>query len=177
MFGLWFGDSHMGFGTHLPILASVVLQARPGPVVEYGMGLYSTPLLHMLCEEMGRRLISFDGDPPWAEKFSDLRTDSHKIYGVKNWPEHEPIVDAIGPLDVVFIDHGPEDRRVVDADRLAYRSEFVIVHDWAVGVAASDWQRRLSQAFRFVATSRLGPNTAVLSNIRTPSMPAWHADV
>lgn len=156
-FGLWSGDSHIGFGTHVPTLASAVLQARPGPVLEYGCGFYSTPLLHMLCEEMGRQLLSLDGDPPWAEKFAGLRAAFHDVVGVSSWEASETIVDTVPAWSVVFIDHGPEERRAVDIRRLRDRAEFIVVHDWIQGG---------SREFAHEWVSRTAPYTAVLSNVR-----------
>lgn len=159
-FGLWFGDSHLGFGTHMPILTAAVLAARPGPVLEYGVGLYSTPLLHLLCEEMDRKLLSLESDEGWLARFVDLQTDNHRLIAFPSWEESEGVVDA-QTWAVAFIDHGPEERRVVDAKRLASRTEFVVVHDWD-GAA----QAGISKLFRYRWESKRGPRTAVLSNIR-----------
>ena len=172
-FGLWFGGSHMGFGTHMPILAAAVLGARPGPVLEYGMGLYSSPLLHMLCEEQGRDLLSLDGDPPWAERFDGLRAGPrHTVVGVEDWDLSEPFVDEwLHGRDpaVVFIDHGPDERRVVDARRVAHLAELVLVHDWGQPPLPS--QVELASMFQYQWTSRVGPFTCVLSNVRPFVMP------
>jgi len=162
-FGLWFGGSHLGFGTHMPALAAAVLTARPGPVLEYGLGFYSTPLLHCLCLAMGRDHLSLDGDPRWAEQFAGLREPSHRILGFERWADSEPIVDAVPEWAVVFIDHGPNERRVVDAKRLATKAEFVVVHDWAIDDSAPH-QRELSELFLHKRVYGPGPHTAVLSN-------------
>ena len=170
-FGLWFGESHLGFGTHVPILAAAVLQARPGPIVEYGCGLYSTPLLHMLCMEMDRDLLSLDSDPTWLARFSELQYEKHKFAAFPNWAESEALVDA-REWAVAFIDHGPDERRVVDAKRLAHRAEFVLVHDWggAIGEPLNASQQAIADMFEFRFVSRFGPCTAVLSNTRQFSM-------
>ena len=163
-FGMWFGCSHLGFGTHMPILAAAVMQSRPGPVLEYGVGFYSTPMLHLLCAETGRKLLSLEGDPPWAEKFGGMRHEDHRIVGVSSWPDSEALVDETPEWSVVFIDHGPDERRVVDARRLANRAEFVVVHDWEQPMTPS--QEELAALFRFSWVSRMGPLTTVLSNVR-----------
>ena len=56
--------SHDGGGSHVPLLASVVAIARPGPVLELGVGDMSTPLLREMCRAMGRELVSVDTSPP-----------------------------------------------------------------------------------------------------------------
>jgi hypothetical protein len=166
-FGVWFGGSHLGFGTHMPILASAVLQARPGPVLEYGVGFYSSPLLHLLCEEMGRGLLSMDHDPAWLERFGAFRSDTHRMLAYPNWAASEAVVDA-ETWAVAFIDHGPNDRRVVDARRIADKTEFVIVHDWeaALGDPLPEYQQAIADHFEHMFVSRCGPRTAVLSNFR-----------
>ncbi len=164
MFGLWFGDSHLGFGTHLPILASAVLQARPGPVVEYGAGLYSTPLLHMLCREMGRKLLTLDSDAAWIERFADLRHDDHQLCAFPDWTASEALVDA-KTWAVAFIDHGPDERRPLDIKRLTRRAEFVLVHDWNEPGGLSV-QPEILDLFRYHWVSKVRPRTVVLSNVR-----------
>lgn len=162
-FGLWFGGSHMGFGTHMPTLAAAVLEARPGPVLEYGMGFYSSPLLYMMCEEMGRELLSLDHDAAWLERFSGMRTPWHRMEAPSSWGASEAVVDAMAQdWAVVLIDHGPDARRVVDATRLANRAEFVVVHDWE----QSPSQAQLASLFKYTWVSRCAPQTAVLSNVR-----------
>jgi hypothetical protein len=173
-FGLWFGSSHLGFGTHVPILAAVVLGARPGPVVEFGMGLYSSPLLHMLCIEMDRELLSLDHDALWVERFGEMRElgvpGKHRLMAFPTWEGVEEVLKrGVGeePWAVAFIDHGPDERRVVDCRRLANEAEFVVVHDW-------DWsesQKEIAKLFRFCWVSKSGPRTAVLSNVREFQMP------
>lgn len=169
-FGLWFGGSHLGFGTHMTALASAVLQARRGPVLEYGLGFYSTPLLHLLCQETGRTLLSLEGDAAWAEKFQEFQTPFHLLKAMPrgpqgaDWTPSEGIVDTFAKeYAVVFIDHGPEERREIDAARLAQRSEFVVVHDW--GEAHPPCQR-MAALFQHKWVSPHGTATAVLSNVR-----------
>lgn len=170
-FGLWFGGSHLGFGTHMPTLAAAVLAARPGPVLEYGAGLYSTPLLHLLCQEMDRELLTLDSDPAWIKQFEGLASDRHRFRAFPNWADSEALVDA-HPWAVAFIDHGPDERRVVDARRLAPQVHFLVVHDWEDSPA----QRAIAALFQFQHVSKVGPLTAVLSNIERFSLELTYRD-
>jgi hypothetical protein len=65
---------------------------------------------------------------------------------------------------VVFVDHAPADRRVVDIARLADRTEFMVVHD------SEDALYGYESAFaRFAYRydyKRLVPCTSILSNVR-----------
>lgn len=161
-FGLWFGGSHMGYGTHLPVLAAAVLDARPGPLLEYGLGFYSTPLLHMFAHEQGRVLLSLESDAAWAERFADMKSPQHPIEAPPSWEASEAVVDALADQwAVVFIDHGPNERRLVDARRLAHRADRVVVHDWDDAMYAE-----IAALFKYKWRSKCGPYTAVLSNTR-----------
>lgn len=161
-FGMWFGGSHLGFGTHMPVLAAAVLDAGPGPILEYGVGFYSTPLLHLFAHEQGRELLSLESDAAWADRFGGMRDERHKIIAPPSWEASEAIVDAAAKdWAVVFIDHGPNERRLVDARRLANRAEYVVMHDWDDG-AYTD----IAALFKYNWVSQLGPKTAVMSNVR-----------
>ena len=163
-FGMWFGGSHLGFGTHMPILAAAVLDAGPGPILEYGVGFYSTPLLHLFAHEQGRELLSLESDAAWADRFGGLRDERHKIIAPPSWEASEAIVDAAAKdWAVVFIDHGPNERRLVDARRLANRAEYVVMHDWD---DAAPTYAEMATLFKHKWVSRLGPFTAVMSNVR-----------
>ncbi len=144
------------FGSHMAALAAAVLQARPGPVLEYGVGHYSTPLLHFLCEETGRHLVSLESDPEWAARFNSMRTAQHTIEVVSSWSATDPLVER-NKWSVVLIDHAPEERRAQDIRRVRDLAEFVVVHDWP-----QPGER--CYAHRWV--SRTVPTTAVLSNVR-----------
>ena len=46
-------------GSHLPVLIKMVLMTD-GPILELGTGFFSTPVLHWLCAEKKRKLVSYD---------------------------------------------------------------------------------------------------------------------
>ena len=45
--------------THMPVIIKFI-QATEGRVLELGAGLFSTPLLHWLCAEKGRKLYTYE---------------------------------------------------------------------------------------------------------------------
>ena len=53
-------------GSHLPILLRA-MKATTGPVLELGAGIYSTPILHALCQIEGRKLVTYESDPEFFE--------------------------------------------------------------------------------------------------------------
>lgn len=113
------------FGTHIPVLIRV-LQISQGPVLELGMGVFSTPLLHILCAKDNRLLISFESNQYYFERHQEFKTDMHRINFVENW-DLAKIEDK--KWGVAFIDHDPTSRRHIEARRLTNVAEFVVIHD------------------------------------------------
>lgn len=132
--------------THIQPLTTAVLKTKTGPILELGCGHYSTPLLHVLCQESNRKLISVDSSKPWLNVFRDLERPWHQfIYvpaqeaGVKAW-------DAIGNDEhwsVVFVDHDPAKRRVIDLHRLRAQVDVFVVHD-TENITGYNWEPTLS---------------------------------
>ena len=95
----------------------IVARNTSGPVLELGVGDYSTPLLHALCKGAGRDLVSYDGDPGWGARYGARIAE--------NW-------DAIPierPWGLAIVDHAPYYRRIIDARRLAPWAEVTFIHD------------------------------------------------
>jgi len=159
-------DSNVyGIGrTHEPLLAAAVAIARPGPVLEVGAGNYSTPLLHALCAAMGRELLTIESDINWVERFASLRSSTHKLVHVIDWDAAIPLTDS-RTWSVVFIDHAPALRRVVEIDRLADRAEFIVVHDSED--AAYNYGPSFEKFKHQHDYKRFTPWTTVLSNVRS----------
>lgn len=111
------------WATHIPMLVNFVCKTKK-PVLELGMGDYSTPILHHLCQD--RHLVSTEYKKDWMEKFKDLESPIHKIFHVEDWDSFDINMHSWG---VAFVDHSPGERRVADIDRLINIADFVIVHD------------------------------------------------
>jgi hypothetical protein len=114
-----------GYDTHRPVLCEAVMRTT-GPILELGVGEGSTLSLSAVAKESSRRVFSFDTDPQWIERFLDLRNRYHFIARVSSWDDC--------PIDshfwsVVFVDHAPAGRRIVDIVKLAYRAELLVIHD------------------------------------------------
>ena len=131
-----------GFGTHFPVLATIAANTA-GPILEMGCGDYSTPMLHALCAPMKRMLVSTDADKKWLELFLDMERDWHTFIYVPAYAQYsekntvwvsvgEDAWDAIGSdthWSIVFIDHTPGLRRVVDIERLRSQTDVFVMHD------------------------------------------------
>lgn len=121
-----------GYGTHITPLIAAVL-ATTGNILEMGMGDYSTPLLHEIIKYqrniigIDRHIFSMETNKEWLSNFIDLEHDWHNIAFVENWDGIE--MDDNFPVSVVFIDHAPAARRVVDINIFRDQSEIIVVHD------------------------------------------------
>lgn len=124
-------------GTHISVLATVVAHTD-GPVLELGMGDWSTPLLHGLCSVNKRYLLSTETDQNWMALFQDLATNWHEFEFVPVFeesieryyrPEKWDTVGNEKRWSVVFIDHAPAERRLMDIARLRKNTDVFVVHD------------------------------------------------
>jgi hypothetical protein len=158
-----------GWGTHVPLLASVVAIARRGPVLEFGCGNYSTPVLAEMCHAMGRPFYSYEEKPEWAAHFADIAS----IAPVSTWPAWR---ERDWPKDwrpsVIFVDNEPGYERVPQiewAEQAA--AEFIVVHDTLQPKVADDahykgMSKRLDKfKFRYDYT-HMTSCTSVVSNTR-----------
>jgi hypothetical protein len=152
-------------GSHIPVLIKV-MQVTTGDVLELGTGLNSTPVLHWLCSEMGRKMDSYESIPMFHRIAWNYNNDFHKVHLIEDW-------DTM-PIDrhwsVVFIDHAPGVRRVEDMIRVKDNADYVIVHDTE---PKSDWHYNYSKGFpsykyRYDYTKGY-PHTTILSNFKDPA--------
>lgn len=155
------------WGSHLPPLLRA-LSLTDGPVLELGMGAFSTPVLHWLCLDTDRFLLSCDNDPFWFAQFDNFASPGHQLYLAEEdrW-DYAPIDDTL--WSVALVDHGPHTRRKVEALRLADHCEFILVHD-------SQWKQNHNYRYKeevfphfkfrydYVKTR---VHTTVLSNLRS----------
>ena len=154
-----------GEGSHIPVLIKI-LNISTGPVLELGTGFNSTPVLHWLCNETKREFISYESSPKYFEVTKRYVSDFHKVYLVENEDWDKVDVES-RHWGVVFIDHAPGVRRVVELERVAQIADYVIVHDTE---DRSDWHYHYSKGFpkykyRWNYTIAY-PHTSVLSNFK-----------
>jgi len=118
--------SNKAWSTHMPMLIKCV-QMSDGPVLEIGSGLFSTPLLHWLCYEKGRKLITYENNLDYFSFAKSFQSRNHRIRFIKDWDEID--TEAKMHWSVVLIDHTPEERRKIDAIRLKEKADYIIIHD------------------------------------------------
>ena len=152
------------FGSHLPVLIRV-MQATTGPVVEIGGGFFSTPVLHWMCCDQGRMLVTYDNDPATIELICRFRTRFHAIHLVSDWDT----IDLSTWWSVALIDHRPSKRRWRDVLRVKY-ADYIVVHDTQDQVRNHYGYDNLSGKFRYeYRYARAKPQTTVYSNQHDPA--------
>jgi hypothetical protein len=113
--------------THIGVLTKVLL-ASSGDVIETGSGLFSTPLLHWLCKDMNRRLISYENRPEFYNFARQFQSRLHRIRFVANYNE----ININTHYGLVFIDNGddqPNERRGNIALLFKDFADYIVMHD------------------------------------------------
>lgn len=149
------------WGTHIPLLIKL-LEHTEGPVLELGMGISSTPLLHALCQN--RKLVSYENDPIFTEMFKKYQTANHDIRLVTDWDDAE-----LNHLwSVALIDHKPDARRKEEIKRLRWFCDYLIVHDT---------QPEVNDLYRYDEIYRYFPYqyTDTSNSTHTTVLSLWHA--
>ena len=119
------------FGTHITPLVAIAMATPFQDFFEFGMGDFSTPVLHEIVKYQNRTgtgnriLYSFENDKQWLVNFEDLNRTWHQIRHVQDWDK----VDILPQHPVVLIDHAPAERRAIEIDRFKHKASYIIVHD------------------------------------------------
>ena len=98
------------------------LARSTGPVLEIGIGHFSTPFLHEYCKGANRVLQSIESNDEWRFSFFEKYENENHIF--------DPLIQ-LDKVGVTFIDNSPGGKARSDPFRLWLpRSEFVVVHDY-----------------------------------------------
>lgn len=112
-----------GNSSYMPLLIKAI-QISEGPVLELGAGIFSTPLLHWLCAEKRRTLVTYEDNNDFFEFARQFRSRNHRILSVDDWDK----IDIEKNWGVVLVDHVKE-RRAVDTLILKDCADYIILHD------------------------------------------------
>jgi hypothetical protein len=115
------------YSTHLPVLMEAMSRTT-GDVLELGPGVFSTPVLHWLCETRGRNLLTIESDRKWSWFCRQyLDTEHHKHVLVKSWDDAKSYIEK--EWDVVLVDHSPSGRRIEEVKILKDLAKYIVIHD------------------------------------------------
>ena len=149
--------------SHLPVLTKILMMTS-GPVLELGGGLFSTPVLHWLCINQNRKLITYEDSKEYFDLLTSFNYENHEVIFVEDWDK----IDIDKKWDVAFIDHrgfGNGLRRGKDAIRLAKLANYVILHDTCGRDEKKYGYREAYKHFKYKNQyNKYRPRTSVLSN-------------
>jgi hypothetical protein len=153
-------DYNKFWGSHLPVLIKIVNMTK-GPVLELGMGMYSTPFLHWACYP-DRELVSYENSWECYKINKQYNEGKHKVYFIMNWDEAK--IET--RWEVVLVDHSPSRRRIKDIFRLKDLADYIVVHDTQRSFRFCDYNQIYPLfKYRYDFKSVI-PYTTVLSNLK-----------
>lgn len=154
----------METSTHFPMLIKTVMMTK-GTILEVGSGLFSTPLLHWLCFDTKRKLITCERHAHYMDFANKFKTDNHEVLYVKELEK----VKFNEHFSVVFIDHTPKKPRTRGDDALMFKdkADYIVLHDAGVDGNEKYGYEQLYPHFKYRHdwTGCL-PHTTVLSNFK-----------
>jgi hypothetical protein len=136
-----------GWCSHRPLLylALELTKNSNKPIVELGCGDGSTIQLNQYIQTDNRKLISFDTNQEWINKYIHLESNKHQfVYKPDNfaynqeskeWYDKTPeIVDWLTDvskdgISVCLVDHACGERRHSDMKLIYNQCDFMVVHD------------------------------------------------
>ena len=149
-----------GWSTHMPVLIKLV-NMTIGPIMELGSGVYSTPLLHWLCDETKRELITYEKDANFIKFAKEYESEKHKVILIDDFLT----IPNTGKYSIIFIDYTGHTRGIV-AIHFKDSADYIIIHDSNVvrnnrlNITSSDFKYRKDY-------DRHIPWTTVFSNVKT----------
>ncbi len=116
--------------SHQRLLLGAALRTQ-GPLLELGVGWYSTPLLHEIAVTQGRPLLTVDNNQDWLAQFLCLQNDWHTLDLVGWWGElyELPRFRKIERWGLVFVDQGQPIEREYAVRGLLDQADVFVLHD------------------------------------------------
>ena len=136
------------YGTHRPCLINLI-KATKGNIIEFGCGDSSTVLIKDIIKDTDRKLITFESNKEWMDKYKHLSDSNHEFHFIDAGNEDcaqtgQKWIDYIEnshvknmDFDVVFIDSSPWSSRTFLINYFKFKSKYIILHDCGYFVGAS----------------------------------------
>lgn len=117
----------MKYGSNsIPLTVATLLTS--GDILELGMGMFSTPLLHNIATDQKRQMVSIETNYDWLQKFIIYnKTINHKIYRLNSFKLNYYGLDKHWGL--VLVDHIYNTKRSSNVINFSKRAQIVVVHD------------------------------------------------
>lgn len=123
-------------GSHQRLLVAAALRTS-GPILELGVGWYSTPILHEIARAQQRPLLTIDNNSDWLRQFQPLNSEFHKLRLVGWWGEmYDLVAKELGErIGLAFIDQGQPIEREYAIRNLLDKVGVFVMHDTEEGFA------------------------------------------
>ena len=115
------------YGTHVPVLLRTLQCLQPSRILEFGSGVYSTPLLAAYC--LGHEIAtceSLENDPAWFDTTQRLDVTRSHVRRVQDWQAFHL---GSGYYDLIFLDWDPEADRGEMLGPCTLAAKVVVLHD------------------------------------------------
>jgi len=146
------------YGTHLPVLVRAITDTMATEIMELGGGLSSTPLLNQFAMSSLAHIKTYENNPDFFELIKEFDSDEHDVNFIENWDEI-----PLWVVDVLFVDHAPAERRIIDIERFKDAAKVIVVHDFEKKKYYG--YDKIIPLFKYVTEYKYYPKTTgVLSN-------------
>ena len=162
--------------THQPCLI-LAIENSVGDVLELGMGMFSTDLIHHILKDEDRNIVSVEDNREWMNKFIHNKTEKHQFHAIERSVESwKTAVDEYckRKWGLVFVDQGWGEEiwrpaRNYSVQQLVNCSDFVVAHDADI---FPEMQKEDYNWIEYIPPvcvdhSRRGPSTYVISKTRS----------
>lgn len=150
------------YASYMSVLLDA-LQHTEGDVLELGVGINSTFVLHWLCLYWDRKLVSYEHNPKYYRMVEHCQSDWHDVRLVADWDE----ADIERPWGVALVDHAPPLRRKEDIKRLADWARAIVIHDAQGSQRRNYHYEEIWPLFEYIKGYNRGrPHTVLVSNFR-----------
>lgn len=117
-----------GWGSHQLVLLDVLKRVNK-PVLELGIGNYSTKQIHDSLIDRNIEILSLECDADWVRKFLYLKNEKHRFHyyteeNIKDFYQNDN-----REWGLVFIDNSTWDARVAAIKKYKDVADYIIVHD------------------------------------------------
>jgi len=110
----------------IPLALSTLLTT--GDILELGMGMFSTPLLHKIAADHNRKFVSVDTEFGWIQKFVSYNlTSMHRVYQITTQQLNTFGMEQ--KWGMVLVDHLSGATRFQNIINFANSSQIVVAHD------------------------------------------------
>jgi len=146
----------------MPVLIKAI-QSSKGPVLELGTGLYSTPLMHWLCFDEKRPLVSYEHDPKYFKYNHQYTADFHKVILVEEWSKIN-INDTFWSVVLIDTDADGSVRKEM-VKTVANNAQYIVMHDTNPYLDSHYHYSEVFPLFKFRFNyTKASPNTSIVSN-------------